>query len=192
MEDNAVIMAMEHTTVHATVRTREKTAKKVRITFRTLNLLFSVKIFGLLCTAWVWAWWHDIPHATRPGATMARDQIIILKLQQKISCCPQTDRIIYLGGNNHFVIVSDVFFFRWKCWVDKQPCETIWSSMHLYLGAENIFFFQNKLSNKNVKKENKTVSISVWSQSVSKKDELLTICKNFMSNSNWSKMKAKN
>ena len=44
-------MAMEHTTVHATVRTREKTAKKVRITFRTLNLLFSVKIFGLLYTA---------------------------------------------------------------------------------------------------------------------------------------------
>lgn len=39
-------MAMEHTIVHATVRTREKTAKKVRITFRTLNLLFSVKIFA--------------------------------------------------------------------------------------------------------------------------------------------------
>ena len=39
-------MAMEHTTVHATVRTREIIAKKVRITFRTLNLLFSVKIFA--------------------------------------------------------------------------------------------------------------------------------------------------
>ena len=105
MEDNAVIMAMEHTTVHATVHTREKTAKKVRITFRTLNLLFSVETFGLLCTAWVWAWWHDIPHATRPGGTMAGDQIIILKLQQKISCCPQTDRIICLSDNNHSVVI---------------------------------------------------------------------------------------
>lgn len=39
-------MAMEHTTVHATVHTRETTAKKVRIKFRSLNLLFSVKIFA--------------------------------------------------------------------------------------------------------------------------------------------------
>ena len=39
-------MAMEHTTVLATVHTRETTAKKVRIKFRTLNLLFSVKIFA--------------------------------------------------------------------------------------------------------------------------------------------------
>ena len=45
---------------------------------------------------------------------MARDQIIIPKLQQKISCCPQTDRIIYLGGNNHFVIVTDVILFQVK------------------------------------------------------------------------------
>ena len=41
-----MIMAMEHTTVHATVHTRETTAKKVRIKFRSLNLLFSVKIFA--------------------------------------------------------------------------------------------------------------------------------------------------
>ena len=38
-------MAMEHTTVHATVHTRETTAKKVRIKFRSLNLLLIFAYF---------------------------------------------------------------------------------------------------------------------------------------------------
>ena len=42
MEDFALIVATEHTTVHATVHIREKTAKKVSNNFQTLYLIFLV------------------------------------------------------------------------------------------------------------------------------------------------------
>ena len=42
MEDFAFIVAKEHTAVHATVHTREKTARKVSNNFKTLYLVFLV------------------------------------------------------------------------------------------------------------------------------------------------------
>ena len=42
MEDFALIVAKEHTAVHATVYIREKTARKVSNNFKTLYLVFFV------------------------------------------------------------------------------------------------------------------------------------------------------
>ena len=42
MEDFALIVAKEHTAVHATVNIREKTARKVSNNFKTLYLVFLV------------------------------------------------------------------------------------------------------------------------------------------------------
>ena len=42
MEDFALIVAKEHTAVHATVHIREKTARKVSNNFKTLYLVFLV------------------------------------------------------------------------------------------------------------------------------------------------------
>ena len=42
MEDFALIVATEHTAVHATVYIREKTARKVSNNFKTLYLVFLV------------------------------------------------------------------------------------------------------------------------------------------------------
>ena len=46
-------MAMEHTTVHAKIHTRAKTARKVSIKYSYMNLLpwFSVRTFDLLFMA---------------------------------------------------------------------------------------------------------------------------------------------
>ena len=95
MVDTAVIMATEHTTVHAKIHTRAKTAWKVSIfyiKYSYMNLLFSVKTFDLLCKS-------------LRGGSMIRDQKIILKVQTTIVIALKLTGFVYcLCPNNQFVV----------------------------------------------------------------------------------------